>query len=296
VLRTSLVFLALSILWPAKNLILFHHFTSSTWLSYSLSKHWHANDPTVSVLVWEGRLPTYEVPDGAPDEVMNRWLAQRWATPPTGYPELDSLTKSVGGFSNWNSLALLHMREAQNKDVHLLLKTDPRPFFQDILWSSRLYFEPASRYFLYSGRESFENYQHLAPWTRRVDRAFCNLFGLPAQFQPGRESEATATSVSTFHISPWQYVQSLSIGAILINALAVLAMLSLLIRRFWRGALPRRQLVILLSFTIAWVLLVTNLAEIGENMRFRFETHVLVCIVAAVFLQQLVQNRRTRRT
>jgi len=40
---------------------------------------------------------------------------------------------------------------------------------------------------------------------------------------------------------------------------------------------------------------VVNLVDVGENRRFRFETEALVLAVAAIFLQQLRDRRRTGR-
>jgi hypothetical protein len=48
----------------------------------------------------------------------------------------------------------------------------------------------------------------------------------------------------------------------------------------------------LMSVTIVYVFLVVALLEVGENMRFRFETHALVMMVAAVFLQQIWDWRK----
>ena len=41
--NAGLIGLFLALLWPAKNYVLFHHFTPSTWGPYSISKHWYVN-------------------------------------------------------------------------------------------------------------------------------------------------------------------------------------------------------------------------------------------------------------
>jgi hypothetical protein len=50
-----------------------------------------------------------------------------------------------------------------------------------------------------------------------------------------------------------------------------------------------------MTVTIAYAFAVVNLVEVGENMRFRFETDSLVLAVAVIFLQQLWDRRTAAR-
>ena len=79
------------------------------------------------------------------------------------------------------------------------------------------------------------------------------------------------------------------------NALVLACLLSFARRSFWSGRPDRKVAAMVMTATIAYVFLVVNLVEVGESMRFRFETAPLVMIVAAVFLQQLWEQRSQKR-
>jgi|SRR6187402_82287 len=283
---TSLVFIGLSLLWPLKNLVLFHHFSSSTWLPYSVGKHWKAEDPIVARWAAEGKLPTFTYSEAEGAERETEWLKTRWRAPEQGVPELDSLTKSVGGAANWNSLALLRMHEAQAKDVSFLLRHYPQPLSTDAIASIRLYFEPTSRYFLISQNEAAEQYRRLAKVTHTLDRVCCNLFGLPPDFRSDYRPADQAAPKD--HSTTMQLFQRLCLGGIVLFLLVMTALASTAKWSFWKESPDRRVMTILLGWTIIWVFVVTNLVETGENMRFRFETQALAIIIASLFLQQFL--------
>jgi hypothetical protein len=275
--NAGLVGLFLALLWPAKNYVLFHHFTPSTWGPYSISKHWYVNRAPEEAWVKAGLLPTLTfTSDSDPD--LQKWLTTYWSVPPAGSPELDDVAKPVGGATNWNSLAMLRMNDAKAKDVSFLLHHDPKAYVIGVVRALSLYFEPPSAWLI--GFADPEQYGHIARYDSIVRRICCNVFGIPPS--PGSGAHANLKTI----------LQSLCIGAVLTNALVVLFVLSLARRSFWDGSLDRKIAAMAMTVTIAYAFAVVNLIDVGENMRFRFETEALVLAVAAIFLQQLWDRRK----
>jgi hypothetical protein len=87
-------------------------------------------------------------------------------------------------------------------------------------------------------------------------------------------------------------VQSLCVGALLVFGLMLVCVLSVFRRSLWLGHEDRKVFVLVATGTVLYVFLVGNLMEVGENMRFRFETHALAVMVCAIFVQQLWDGRR----
>ena len=199
---------------------------------------------------------------------------------PTGSPELDDVAK-LGGATNWNSLAMLRMNDAKAKDVSYLLHHDPKAYVIGVVRALRLYFEPPSVWLI--GFADAEQYSHIARYDSFVRRICCNVFGIPPSIRSGANPS---------HANLKTILQSLCIGAVLTNGLVVLFVLSLARRSLWDGSPDRKVAAMAMTVTIAYAFAVVNLIDVGENMRFRFETESLVLAVAAIFLQQLWDRRK----
>ena len=286
------VFLAL--LWPTKNEILFHHFTSTTWAPFSIAKHWDWNGPAVQTLVREGRITTYALPDNG-DQAVTTLLQSKWRTTPTGYPELDDVTKQTGGGANWNSLAGLHFNDARQGDIRLLLHLAPKEFVTNVLHSVSIYFYPSSQYFAMFG-ESANHYdeltQHYLP-LRAIDmtvrRFCCNVFGLP----PDTSSMSTAQASHTLERrTAGSILKKACFGALVVTALVFFCGISFFRPATWQGAQDRKVASMLMTLTIVYSFVV-NFVEFGENERYRYETQALVFMVSAIFLQQLWERAKT---
>jgi hypothetical protein len=281
--------LFLSLLWPLKNEVLFHHFISSTWGPLSMCKHWDRNDAAVRNLVRQGLLPTFSWPDGSDEGVRNQ-LESEWQGPPTGFPELDDVTKKTGGSINWNSLAGLRLNDARKKDLYLLLRHDPGHYAMSVLHSVAIYFYPSTQYFAMFGeeksqlRELAQHYQPLQATDIMVRRVCCNVFGLPSN---APVLSAVEASRPHYHRTVTTVIEKLCIGALLLNGAVFVCMISFGRRPLWRGAHDRKVVAMVMTLTIAYSFLVVNLVEIGENERYRLETQALVFMVVAIFLQQL---------
>ncbi len=257
------VALGVTLLVPAKNLLLFGHFTSSTWGSFGMAKHWDGNYPRPDVAEWmrDGTLVTLTHTNDT-DEAMEAWLRKDWAVAVAGSPELDALRKATGGRPNWNSLAMLKMHEAQARDVGFLLRHEPGEYGLAVVRAVGIFFQPTSDYMRLGFQPEYVKRQYglIGPLDAVVTRVCCTPLGVV---------ERKASRLARMRNECWMAV----VGYLLVGLGVVLA----------RG--DRRTVIWGLAATIVYALVVTNLAEVGENMRFRFETEGLVVMVAVVVLQ-----------
>jgi hypothetical protein len=286
--RAGVVALFLALLWPAKNYLLFRHFTSTTWGPYSMSRHWGEPPYGAQLQTWidQGRLPSLSRPATQPEP---EWLRQHWLVPSTGAPELDDIVKATGGATNWNSLAMLRMHDAQAKDIAFLLRHDPKLYLHNAGLGIVFYFEPSSIYFTQDElwpiwNASVAQYQKLAPVDRIVRRVCCNVFGFPADEVGPSPTRRTMVV---------QRIRSLCVSSVLAYALVFACVLSFRLRpALWAGNRERKVAALVMGLTVFYLFAVVSLVEVGENMRFRFETQALVMMVVAIFLQQLWDRRK----
>lgn len=276
--------LLLTLIWPAKNYILFHHFVSSTWAPFSMSRHWKypADRKRIEPWIEQGLIPTFArrpSESGGSEKEFPAWLTQQWPAPRAGVPELDNVAKD-NGWTNWNSLSLLRMHDAEAKDVNFLLHHEPKSYILNIGRGLAVYFEPSTIYFKGVGGDSLVQYDKVAPVDRLISRVCCNIFGLPPEAYGPLQPQKLR-------------LKNFCFGAVAVYGLALACLLSFARCSFWAGSRERRVAAAFLLTTICYSFILTNLVEVGENMRFRFETHALTMMVAAVFLQQL-WDRRTR--
>ncbi len=285
--KAGVIGLFVALLWPTKNLVLFHHFASTTWGPYSIASHWSflAGRQPEKDWIAQGKLPTFIYFADDLDGNFRHWLSDRWKAPATGDPELDDIAKRNGGSVNWNSLAMLRMHDERAKDVAFLLRHDLKNYTFSVFTAVDTYFRPSSDYLAkQSFPEANVQFAHIAPVDRMVRRICCNVIGLPeyshATLDPGR------------HVTLKQRLQRTCFGALLVGFLVLCCLLSFLSPAFWQGQRDRRILMMVLTLTMAYIFMVVNVVEIGENMRFRFETQAVAITVACVFLQQLADRRK----
>jgi hypothetical protein len=210
--------------------------------------------------------------------------------PPVGYPELDDIGKASNGSTNWNSLTMLRVHDAEAKDDLYILRHDPGPYAHRVVTSMKLYFQPASNYFLLNNLEFWHRgiaqYEIAAPFDRAVRLVCCNILGL---HEPTAEEDQRA-------LIPWS-IKGLCAGAILMFAFLVVCAGSIAFKpSFWIADPVRRVALVLLLYTLLYTFFIVNFFDIGENMRYRFETQALVMMACAAFAQQLWDRRQRRKS
>ena len=293
----AFVSLFLSLLWPLKNQILFHHFISTTWGPLSMSKHFDWNGPAVQGLARQGLLPTWSPPD-APEAEIKAQLMSEWQVPPTGYPELDDISKATGGAINWNSLADLRRNDALKTDISVLLHYDSREYITSVLHSVSIYFYPSTQYYsMFESetghlKELAQFYEPLRSMDTILRYVCCNVFGLPQPTLISPKAGATFQNHRTFT----SVAKKLCIGAMLLYAIVLVCILTFHCSSLWSRAHDRKVAAMIMCLTIAYSFTVVNLVEIGENQRYRFETQALVLMAVAIFLQQLWDYRSQTAT
>jgi len=185
---------------------------------------------------------------------------------------------------------MLRLHDAQARDVAFLLRHYPQAYAFNVGRAVWLYFEPSSLYFTRVGDETLAGYQRWAGIDRVVRRICCSPFGLP----PDPVATAHPTSLPPQRPTLRGFVQQICLGSLLMNGLVLACLISFARPSFWKGRRDREIAAMVMTTTVAYLFAVVNLIEVGESMRFRFETTPLVMIVAAIFLQQLWENRKLR--
>ena len=282
----GVVAVGLAMVWPAKNLFLVGHFTSSTWAASSMAKHWSVNDARVQEFEWAGLIETF--PSGVKSrESSQSWLGERWQTAGRGVPELDALGKEEGGATNWNSLAMLRMHEAQAKDVGFLLRHDPKPYVVGVVRAVLLYFQDSADYFReVTVEDTVANFRRVEGVDQRLRRVCCNVFGVPgdsAAARPGLVGHAEG-------VVGWMCLGAVAVYGFVVGCGPMLAR-----RTAWLGDQDRRVAVVGMIVTVGYVFVVSNLLDVGENMRFRLETQPLMLMAAAILVAQIWDRRKTVR-
>lgn len=231
--------------WYTKNLVWFGTFGASSWAPFSLAKLTTAQlaPPVRAAARQSGALsPLAEVPPLAPPT----WYpAELRATPPTGWPGLDQVSKSTGDF-NLNHAVYLRLAPIYAADARWVIRHQPTCYLRAVgrAWAS--FFASGADYPLTRG-----NLQRLGP------------LGETGRLIP--------------LVAPLVYL-------VLLPALAWAA---------WRrpadtpAARAERLLLLTVAFNVAWVALVGNALELGENFRFRFNGDPSALLALGCWWQRL---------
>jgi hypothetical protein len=272
--------------WYAKNLARFDTFTASSWMGMNLTRAISIgmSEEQVERLVQEGRVATiYRV---VPFSSVDAYAPYVELPPPTGVPVLDEPRKA-SGVTNFNHLAYVAISKDYQASSLRLLAAEPTLLVESQPDAWALYFQPTSQYFRFV-REVFrrggfhgENLDALGGYTRAYDA----VVGL--QLAPAPSDEALLvyhrreTLTAKLASISWTAVLGTALAVFLIPAIA------------WRR---ERRVAIVLGFmwlTLVYTAVVSNLFEIGENPRFRFETEPLWLVLVGVAVMSL--RHRLRR-
>lgn len=270
-LRCGAVPLLLLLALYAKNGVLFGKFGVSSWVGMSLARLTvREMAPDLQErLIAEGRLSPVSrvVPFSKPDS----YPAELFAVPTrfARVPALASLEK-LNDATNFNHFGYLRVSDLYLADALCVLRHEPDVYRRALAEAWEIYFRsPSSLKFL-----GVDNRRTLATLFDVYDYLF---FGrVPwVGFSRGERGEADFSGA--------RYL-GLLLGLPLLLAFGAWVA--------WGGAAgqlgPDQRLVVgYLCFNIAWVALVGNLLELGENNRFRFETDPLSLALFGLLIQRL---------
>ena len=286
--RRLAVLLALPLLvvggWYAKNAVLFGTSTTSSWIGMNMAKVslGMASPDRIRQLVAEGTLTPISLhPPFAPLETYAGLYPPR---PPTGAPALDRPTKQ-SGTPNYNAADYIPISSQYLHDDLAYIAKDPAGYTKGVEAAVRLFFFPSDRYFfLWPEASHLTGYQSayntVVDWDIRP-----NGFALVAPHPGSRASAKHDTS----NAQSWDQI---SISA----ALAFAVLLVLAPVAAWRRRADRAWVATIgfIWMTSGYVLVLTSLADLGENLRFRYDLGPLPLVGAVATVVALIASVRRR--
>ncbi len=270
-LKAAAMPLVLLLALHAKNLALFGEWSLSSWMGMNLARLTLGELPaeTRERLVAEGRLSlaSRAVPFSPPDQ----YPAELFVLPPrfARVPALASPEK-LNDSVNFNHIGYLRVSDLYLRDALDVMRREPGLYLKAVAQAWEIYFRsPSSLKFL-----GVDNRRVLATLFDAYDYA---CFGrVPwIGFPRGEHGEA--------EFSGARYL-------LLLLGLPLLFGFGVLVAGGRAGAaLGKQQRLVVgyLCFNIAWVALVGNLLELGENKRFRFETDPLSLALLGLLAKRL---------
>lgn len=260
-------------LWYGKNLVQIGQFTGSTWFGMNFSKMTNSmlTVPERRALYDNGTVSAVSMVPPFSEPAKYSSLVPR--SGPTGIPVLDQEMKP-SGVPNFNNSLYVAVSRQYGRDALRILSARRAAYLRGLAESYLLYFLPASAYLFLDSNgahikglvrlESFLGGRFVYHFDRRL-----------RQTQPGR-----------------YYLQGfLNTGWFLILAYLLALILGLVLLFSRSSLITPRATLFFLWFNIAWMTLVANALEVGENNRFRFVTDPLVFAFLVAVVSGWVQRR-----
>ena len=277
VLAAAAVPLLVVMLWYGKGLIQVGEFTGSTWFGMNFSKMTNSmltvterrtlyDSGTVSAV---SLVPPFSDPD--------KYYGAIPKPGPTGIPVLDQEMKP-SGIPNFNNTLFVAVSRQYGRDAFRILKSRPTAYLRGLAESCLLYFMPASAYLFLDN-----NVTHIKGLVRFASIALDGRFSY--HHDPGlRQTQPSRYYLQGVLNSGWFLI--LAYGLVLVFGLL------LLVRRSRSTLITPPSSLFFLWFNVAWMTLVANALEVGENNRFRFVTDPLVFVSLAVLAVGWLARRR----
>ncbi len=234
-------------LWSLKNYAVVGSYASSSWLGLSLTKRWPLSQREIAELKERRVIPAYW--QRRPFQEPGYYEAFGFFKEPHNeHPALDALYKS-NGEPNFNHRDYVTISDALfQADIELLLNY-PERYFRRVTTALLLYLQPGPNSVHFLVDYDFESvHRYRAAWTRYL------FWGGPIE-RPIRMFAPPANL--------WLVLFPLVLG---LGALGAT-------REGPRGVF------VYMVLTILWVTAITNLVEIGENDRMRWEIEPLLAIL-----------------
>ncbi len=260
-------------------------FTSSTSLGVSLAKitTFQLDEAERRAMVGRGALsPLALIPPFMP---VPGYAAVLPSPSKTGVSVLDEEVKTFPDGTtriNFNNLLYAEVSEAYLADAVRTLRTRPDAYLAGVATATEHFFRPPSDFFALG-----DNRMQIGGFNRLYNRV---VYGVMASGDP----------VSVFPDVARQYKQGPPRTAWFSVALYAVALVGgaaeLWFRRHRRGSGPSSLLLGFLWSTVAYVIVVSNLLEVGENDRFRLYTEPLVVLLVAALAVTWTGRRRGRGT
>jgi len=263
-------------LWYGKDAAVFGTATTSSWLGMNLAKPALVRLPPGQLhqLVADGTLDALaQVKPFAP---VAAYVPRFVPAPHTGIPALDRPTKHDGQ-PNYDDLAYVAVSRRYLRDDLAAIRARPGSYLKITVEAAGVWLVPAEQYGPLSGAQ-----RPIAGYVRLYDRAV-----------DWQVHSAPAAGFVALLGGFAPRISQLSLQALLVDALAVLAAPVLAWRR--RSDAVAAGLILFAWLTTCYVVVVTTMVELGENNRFRFELGPLPLVVAAAVVCAAVRAAAARR-
>jgi hypothetical protein len=254
-----------------KNMVVFGRFSGSSWLGMNAWEMAADQLPRAEVerLVAEGSLspialiPRYADPPEYPAEY------SAFDGPPV--PALTQVKRSTGA-TNYNHIVYSRVADAYLRDALRLVVLRPVGYVKSLAKAWFAYFKSSTDYVLFE-----PNREYIGVWNRVCDL----VLGGRLPFDFTRTGWLRTTSPRGHFLY-------------LFLLLGLPALFAYGVRRaLGRDSMPAERVTVgFLCFTIAYVALLGNLLQAGENNRFRFETDPLSLVLLGLAAGQMLRRRR----
>jgi hypothetical protein len=276
VLAAAAVPVLVVVFWYGKNLAQVGGFTASTWFGMNFSKMTNSmlTPPERRLLYDNGAVSAVSMVPPFSEPAKYGGLLPK--TGPTGVPVLDQEVKP-SGVPNFNNSFFVAVSRQYGRDALRILAARPAAYLRGLAESYLLYFLPSSAYLFLDNNVA--HIKGLARLESILDGRFVYHFDRSLrQTQPGR-----------------YYLQGfLNTGWFLIIAYLLVLVLGIVLSLRPAYSKLRSSSVFFIWFNVAWMTLVANALEVGENNRFRFVTDPLVFALLAALASSWVQRRGRR--
>jgi hypothetical protein len=269
-----------------KNLVLFGSFSSSTWMGMSLAKMTTFNLPEEERVAMVRRGELSELSLLPPFKGL--WFYARYVHVPrfekTGIPVLDlDFYPEVG--NNWNNLSFVSIDRQYQKDALVVMHTHPTVYVRSLTEALSIFFFPASYWFhlnpKFSNILGIDTVERL--YNTLVYGQLLNPFGAVKMTANYADYLTTPSAMGFFILGAWLAALFMGVRAIV---------------RLFRGSetdIPRAATLVFMAFTILFVTVVTNMLEVGENNRFRFNVEPYLFAAVGMAVSALYTRLRNRR-
>jgi hypothetical protein len=252
-------------LWFFKNYVQVGSFSGSTWLGMNLAKRWPLSQTEMRDLYREGHLPPvwHRRPFREPDELRHYgYFGESLHV----HPALDAPYKE-NGEPNFNHRDYVRIsREMLRGDIYLM-RHFPDRYLERVVTALLLYLQPGPNSVHFLVDYDFTRVHRLKDWLTRY------VFW-------GGEIERPIR----------MFEPPLNLLMLVFPALVIFGGVVSFRRRCEEP--DRRAVFAYMVSTIVWVTLTTNLIEIGENDRMRWEIDPFLVVLTGCFIGSLLRLRK----
>ncbi len=261
-----------------KNFLLFNTFSTSSWMGMSL---YEISLSRIDKKKLEPLIASGEV---SPIVLVPAFWSldhySKFVTKTNPYPNVSVLSDSFNlKEANYHNYHYLEVSELYKKSAITVIKHYPMDYIKNVAISFGYYFYPASNYPLLENNSSKmfwynKLYNHLILWTiynpEEVDRK-----------------------------PPFKIEYALSLSLLVILSFAFCTAIGL--HQIWKyrksilfSATPLTIVLTYIALTTVYTMLVGNLFEQGENMRFRFQTSTFCLIIFSIIIDRFVSQKKLK--